>query len=349
MGGNVFARTESIEQKDIGPTLTAYYAELKKVFPSINPEKDFVTTGSVGKKLTASGDIDFAMEQSAFEGISFNNEELTELAEKFFKRMRGITDENRDQKQSESILKAQLTIIAETLNASNVDIEVDIKKVGVGSMFSAFPQYDENGITDKYVQIDWMVGKKDLLEFAYWSADYSQRTDGTKGLHRTQLMLAMFNAIGYTFSHTKGLQKQGENGYNNDMGFIISTLQEYYEGVDFEALKTYESIYAIAKKSKYFQKITDVYLGILDSTKADIPDEFKKAWLEHSVYCANNECTYNGDIIKSNVSDMQKKYLTFDDKEYKAKMKFLATATGERKAYTGKFLPESSKLYKIIN
>jgi len=63
-GGNVFAgKTTGIRREFIQPTLVAYFAELKHIFPNkagIFNEQHFVPLGSVGKK-DVSGDIDLGV------------------------------------------------------------------------------------------------------------------------------------------------------------------------------------------------------------------------------------------------------------------------------------------------
>jgi hypothetical protein len=344
MGGNVFAMTESIKKENIPYTIDAYLSTIQGIMPGINTN-GFLITGSTGKK-DISGDIDFGIDRSIIDNVNLD-ESVIKQADLFFKRMRNINESNKDQKYKEAILRAKLTIIGSKLNDSDTEVNIDMKKIGISSMFSCFPQYDEKGKTDKFVQIDWMIGNKDLLEFAYYSADYSNRTDGTKGLHRTQLILSMFNVIGYTFSHTKGIQRFEELGYNDNMGYILGILSKYYENISYETLKDFDSVYNIAKNSKFFDDINNVFLSILDSTRADIPDEFKKTWLEYSAYAAINKVTYKGDVIKTNVSNEQLNLLkaNITDKEYKTELKKL----NERKAYTGKFLPVTSELYNVIN
>jgi hypothetical protein len=56
----------------------------------------------------------------------------------------------------------------------------------------------------KYVQIDWMIGNLPWLKFSYHSGE----SGDLKGLHRTQLMVAMLSNKGYTFSHLHGIKNK---------------------------------------------------------------------------------------------------------------------------------------------
>ncbi len=75
-------------------------------------------------------------------------------------------------------------------------IQVAKRKPHMAIFFTMFPQYDNYGQINKYVQIDWMVGDLPWLKFAYHSGE----SGSLKGMHRTQLMVAMLSNKGYTFS-----------------------------------------------------------------------------------------------------------------------------------------------------
>jgi hypothetical protein len=81
------------------------------------------------------------------------------------------------------------------------------------------PQYDEEWrmqLAEKAVQIDINVGNLDWLNFSYYSNTYK---DNVKGLHRTQLMLAMFKALDMMFKHNTGvtLRATGETLATNNV------------------------------------------------------------------------------------------------------------------------------------
>lgn len=80
-GGNVFAgRTGSIKSEDIDPTLDAYFAELKSIFPNkagIFDQQHFILLGSA-KKKPSSGDIDLGISASDIIDKSMSDEAIAE-------------------------------------------------------------------------------------------------------------------------------------------------------------------------------------------------------------------------------------------------------------------------------
>ena len=195
MGGNIFDSTKPIKKEHIKPTMKNFLTQFKGIFPKAEPHfGGMKTLGSVGKK-DYSGDIDLALSGKSFDNIEdwgLDKEYVTKLFDGFKKRSRTATDE-------QLMKRAVIVAIAQKIEESNSDILVDVKGSGSGALFLAFPQFDENNqeIGDN-VQIDVNVGDVDWLEFAYYSSTYK---GNVKGLHRTQLMLAMFANKGYTFSH----------------------------------------------------------------------------------------------------------------------------------------------------
>jgi len=176
-----------------------------------------------------------------------------------------------------------LELIAINIEEKSQFIDTDLKAAGGGSIFCTSPQYNENGeaLEDKSVQIDINVGNLDWLNFSYYSNTYK---DNVKGLHRTQLMLSMFQVLGLTFNHGTGVKdkitgkvvattpKEALNVLNKGYGINLSQdiLNDYFELMDF--LKKNLS------KEKIDQ-ILDVYLKILDSTRADIPFDIQNYWI----------------------------------------------------------------------
>jgi len=203
-GGNVFGTTSSIKKEYIEPTLSRFTSELKKIYPKVNFK--FNTLGSVGKK-DESGDIDLGMDVNQFmtkdgtpllDNWNINEAEFEALYEKIRKRSRSATE-------AQSKLRAMLELIAINIEEKSQFIDTDLKAASGGSIFCTFPQYNENGeaLDDKAVQIDINVGNLDWLNFSYYSNTYK---DNVKGLHRTQLMLSMFQALGLTFNHGTGVK-----------------------------------------------------------------------------------------------------------------------------------------------
>lgn len=288
MGGNVFkGRTQSIKRENIEPTVELYFQELARVFPhkkDIFNKKHFKYVGSVGKKAV-SGDIDFAIDISSFVDKSFseksiqkwglNYEEVIKQFTAYKKRAKTATD-------TELMTRALLKGIVTQINTKADNIYCDEKKIGTGGIFGLFPQYNENGDKLDYgIQIDWMLGDLDLLEFSYYSEPYPEGSN-VKGLHKTQLMLSMFNFYGYSFAHAKGLTdiKTGEKlatkpkdmipYLEKAMGLKLSkrTMSNYYRLV-----KTLDEI---PKEDR--DSILNIFFKIMSSTRADIPTDIQDDW-----------------------------------------------------------------------
>ena len=286
MGGNIFkGKTASIRKENIMPTVELYFQELGRLFPH---KKDMFNlkkmkfVGSVLKK-DLSGDIDFAIDISSIVDKSFseksiakwglNKEEVVKQFQAYKKRARTATD-------AELMIRAMMKGIVTKINAYAEHIHCDDKKVGIGGIFGLYPQYNEQGEElGTGVQIDWMIGDIDLLEFSYHSESYE---GNVKGLHRTQLFLAMFNHYGYTFSHTKGLmdKETGEKIATKpkdivpyledamDIKLGKSTINNF-----FKLVKTLDKI---PKKDK--DDILNIFFKIMSHTRADIPLDLQEDW-----------------------------------------------------------------------
>jgi len=281
-GGNVFGTTSSIKKEYIQPTLAKFVAELKSIYPKVDFK--FSTLGSVGKK-DESGDIDLGMSVDQFmtkdgtpllDSWNINKAEFDALYEKIRKRTRSATE-------AQSKLRAMLELIAINIEKKSEYIDTDIKAAGGGSIFCTSPQYNEKGeaINEKSIQIDINVGNLDWLAFSYYSNTYK---DNVKGLHRTQLMLAMFQALDMMFKHSTGVTskatgetlatdpKQALDILNKGYGLSLSQdiLNDYFELMD--------SLKKNLSKEKLNQ-VLDIYLKILDSTRADIPFDIQDYWI----------------------------------------------------------------------
>ena len=285
MGGNVFkGKTDRIKAEHIPVTLDKYYSELSRLFPKKKEVfKHFKPVGSVGKKPT-SGDIDLAIDTSMLVDKHFSDESIKEW---------GIDPENvkttfellkkraKTALDSQLMMKAFLTELVKKINSNTDNIYCDSTKITYGNIFSLYPQYDEEGNKlDIGVQIDWMVGDIEWLEFSYYSEEYS----GTvKGLHRTQLMLSLFTNLGMIFNHSQGvkLKSTGEvlaskpseaiEVLNNSYNFKLTPtiLANYFE------LRKY--IEKHLDKASY-DSIISIYLRILDSTRCDVPEDLQQTW-----------------------------------------------------------------------
>jgi len=274
MGGNIFSNTTKIKKEDINTTVDKYFNELKTIFPK--KEYLFNTTkmkyiGSVGKK-PYSGDIDFAIDRKDIVNdfvesihewdLDFNVVMTT--YKKLQKRSRTATD-------IELQTKAILIGIGQKINLHKKNIEVEIKKTNTGNMFSSFPQYRKKKL-QKNVQIDWMVGELDLLMFSYYSKSYE---GVTKGLHRTQLLLSIFNVYGYSFNHTKGLLNKETNHQTTNVDEILETLYSIVGEVDSYDYNELVKSLPIEKRDE----VLNVYFRILSRTRCDIPENIQNDWV----------------------------------------------------------------------
>ena len=150
-------------------------------------------------------------------------------------------------------------------------IHVSNNKTTYWNLFSMVPQYDIYGQTKHYVQIDWMVGNIEWLRFAYHSAE----KEGLKGMHRTQLLVAMFSSKGYTFLHNKGVKEKGASSY------IVTTpiqalelISKLYGQVSNDDVDTYSKLHTYLKQNankEDYQKVIESYKRILTISKAPIP------------------------------------------------------------------------------
>jgi len=138
-------------------------------------------------------------------------------------------------------------------------------------------------IDDKAVQIDINVGNLDWLNFSYYSNTYK---DNVKGLHRTQLMVAMFKVLDKIFSHGTGVKdkKTKEIVATNPQEALAVLNKGYGLNLSQDILNDYFELMDSLKKNLSEEKlnqILDAYLKILDSTKTDIPLDLQKYWINN--------------------------------------------------------------------
>lgn len=280
MGGNVFLLAKPIKKEYIKPTLLEFFRELTEIFPKAGPYfKGMKTLGSVGKK-DFSGDIDLALSGNAFsklEDWGLDPKHVQDLFDGFKKRARSSTDD-------QLMKRAVIVAIAQKIEDSQKDIEVDIKGSSSGALFLAFPQYDEDKKKlEEYVQIDINVGDVDWLSFAYYSDVYS---GNVKGLHRTQLMLSLFSNKGYTFSHNYGVKnKETQEIEAGNPKEAIDLLNKVYNfNINSETLSNYFKLQEFIRKnlsSEELSAVYDTFIKILDSTRADIPEDLQQYWIDN--------------------------------------------------------------------
>lgn len=290
-GGNVFAgRTASIQLENIAPTLERYFAELKQIFPKkagIFNEKYFHPLGSVGKK-PISGDIDLGVDVKVIVDQSISDQSIADWnldpaavraeAENLKKRARTSTPE-------QLMMKAFFKLLTLYINSHAKNLYCDEKKVTHGNIFGLYPQFDAQGNNlGTGVQIDWMVGDLNWLRFSYYSAAYP-RGSNVKGLHRTQLILAAFQVAGYSFNHVSGVK-------DKNTGEVVATTPEqalyilsraYNTTFTPEVVEDYYKLHQLLQTlpKEQYDAILDIYLRILDSTRADIPDDMQQYWVDN--------------------------------------------------------------------
>jgi hypothetical protein len=237
-GGNVFKNTEfdtqNITLNNIAPTIKKLVEDLGKIFPnkkssfnSLNDKSNWL--GSTGRK-PQSGDVDIAYSSEYFikngkadtNGWGINIEEYNSLYEKYKKASRTATD---DQTQ----LRTLINLIVNKINSGGTDLYASDKASGAGSIHLSYPQYTTSGEKlDLRSQIDLDIGDMDWLKFRF-NSELPEDDPNIKGLHRGQLMLAMFAATGYTFKSGRGFirKETGETIADKPQGALEVFNQEY--------------------------------------------------------------------------------------------------------------------------
>lgn len=279
MGGNVFDIAQPIEKKHIQPTLENFYNILKQIFPKAGPLIDTITpVGSVEKK-PQSGDLDLVMDEKA---ISTENLDKWDLTPKEVQKVQAeITAKARTASPAQTYRRAVLTLLMEKIGNT---IPTDPKSLIRGMMFFAIPQIDENGKElGSYVQTDLNFGKQDWLSFSYFSDEYGEEDlkKGIKGLHRTQLLAAMFSAIGYTFDHSYGVKSKetGELVSDNPQTSLDILNQEYGTSLTIDLVKNVHTLFKHIQDTlsdSQLEKVLKSYLKRLDQAKAPIPAQVQQ-------------------------------------------------------------------------
>ena len=286
MGGNVFAgETTSILKENIKPTLDKFFDELSRVFPkqNLSPE-NFHPVGSTGKK-PVSGDIDLAIDNSVFFQDNFIKEEDLENWDiqflEFWTQYKIFRKRARTATVFQIKQRTFNLFLSKTINSKSDSICIDEKKVTAGNIFCMFPQYDTSGNPlGVNIQIDINLGNLDWLKFAYYSGELK---GNVKGLHRTQLILALFAEKGYIFSHAFGVKEKETNEIvATTPNLAIHLLSvEYKAGFTSHNINNYYDIMEIISCLPECNNILDRYLKILDSTRCDIPDDLQEYWKEN--------------------------------------------------------------------
>ena len=276
MGGNIFKNIATAIPRDrIEPTIEAYTKALGEIFPmKAHSLSFFKPVGSAGKK-PVSGDLDLAIDWTHIVR-SFTSDEIgkweiewddwNDLYTKIHKRARTATYQM-------SKMRALLTLISAKLT-EKMDVN---DRVTAGNIFTCFEQHDESGPTGDYVQVDWMVGDIDWLQWSY----YSHGEISLKGLHRTQFLVALFSEIGYTFNHFTGIKEKKTSEWTiTSPEDALELLSEHYGMVTHSQTQTFAQLHSWllrADPASYFRVISR-YREILRIQKENIPNA-----LQHTI------------------------------------------------------------------
>ena len=286
MGGNIFkGYAKPIVRENIRPTLKKYIEHLGYIFPEkAHVFEKFYPVGSAGKKQI-SGDMDLALDfDYLFDDEPYNHKELLQFRiahhewESLYKKIKSRARTSTDEMCK---LKAFLKLLAEPIILEGI-IHVAEDKTTNGNIFTMFPQYDYYGIRESYVQIDWMIGDLSWLKFAYHSGE----TGSLKGLHRTQLMVAMLSSKGYTFSHLHGIKDKKTQKFvaTNPAQAIdlFSNLFGRFEIDDFYSFVRLHHFLQLYSSKEEYEEIIKSYLNILDKSKAKTPLVLREFKYENS-------------------------------------------------------------------
>jgi len=271
-GGNVFTGTEydtdDILLNNIKPTIDEFVSTLSSIFPkkkstftSLSDSSNWL--GSTGKK-PKSGDVDLAYSSEYFfkdgqidtEGWGVDQNEYTQLYEKNKKAARSASDEQIQ-------VKSLIQLIVKKINGSGKDIYANDKAANGGTIHFSYPQYSDSEKLDTNAQLDLDTGDLDWLKFRY-NSELPDDNQEIKGLHRGQLMLAMFAATGYTFKSGKGFVRK-------ETGDILGDKPQ-------DAIDVFNNEYK--PKQPLDLKITSNYNKLMDYVKTNLDPEDKENTLK---------------------------------------------------------------------
>lgn len=271
-GGNVFKNSEydaqNILLNNIQPTVNKFAEDLGKLFPSKRISFKELTDknnwlGSTGRK-PESGDVDLAYTSDNFfingkpdtKGWELDENEFNTLYEKLKKASRVATVEQIQ-------IKALVQLIVKKINSNGGDLFSSDKASGAGSIHFSYPQYTPSGEKlDTRAQLDLDIGDIDWLKFRF-NSELPKEDPQIKGLHRGQLMLAMFAATGYTFKSGKGFVRK-------DTGEIIADKPQ-------SAMEVFNDEYK--PQAPLTLEIINNYNKLMDYVKNNLKPEDKDATL----------------------------------------------------------------------
>jgi hypothetical protein len=287
-GGNVFKNTEydteDVLLANIGPTIKKFTEDLGEIFPNkrstfalLNDKSNWL--GSTGNK-PQSGDVDIAYSSEHFfkdgqadvEGWGIDQNEYNQLYEKNKKAARSATD---DQIQ----LKSLIQLIVKKVNSAGGDLFTSDKASGAGSIHFSYPQYSSTGESlDSRAQLDIDVGDMDWLKFRF-NSELPKEDPNIKGLHRGQLMLAMFAVLGYTFKSGRGFIRKdtGETIADKPQEALEVFNQEYgpQQPLTLEIINNYNKLMSYIQnnlKPEDQEKVLVMFKEALRRAGAYVPD-----------------------------------------------------------------------------
>jgi hypothetical protein len=287
-GGNVFKGTEfdaqDIVLDNIKPTIEKFVSDLSKIFPNKKSTLIPLTNksnwlGSTGSK-PKSGDVDLAYSSEHLfkdgkvdtDGWGITQNEYDSLYEKLKKSSRTATDEAIQ-------TNALIRLIVSKINNASSDIYASDKAANGGTIHFSYPQYTPTGEKlDSRAQLDIDTGDMDWLKFRY-NSELPEDNPEIKGLHRGQLMLAMFAATGYTFKSGRGFirKETGDVIADKPQGALEVFNQEYQptQPLTLEIINNYDKLMSYIKtnlKPEDKTKALDLFKEALRRANAYVPD-----------------------------------------------------------------------------
>ena len=270
MGGNIFKDEATRISKDrVAPTFEAYKEMLRETFPMKETEFDFFElVGSAGV-AESSGDLDIAIDWTHIVR-HFGKDEIEKWGVNYNKweaRYKKISKRARTATGRMCKMRALLEEIASILQGTTVKVG---GQVTAGNIFTCFPQHDQSGPTDDCVQIDWMVGDIEWLRWSY----YSHGEGGLKGLHRTQLLVATFSEIGYTFSHFSGLKEKGTSEWTiTKPEGALELLSAHFGTITMDQTRTFARLHSwlLGANAKLYFSVIKRYMQILTIAREELP------------------------------------------------------------------------------
>jgi len=287
-GGNVFKGTEfdaqDIVLDNIKPTIEKFVSDLSKIFPNKKSTLIPLTDksnwlGSTGSK-PKSGDVDLAYSSEHLfkdgkvdtDGWGITQNEYDSLYEKLKKSSRTATDEAIQ-------TNALIRLIVSKINNAGSDIYASDKAANGGTIHFSYPQYTPTGEKlDSRAQLDIDTGDMDWLKFRY-NSELPKDNPEIKGLHRGQLMLAMFAATGYTFKSGRGFirKETGDVIADKPQGALEVFNQEYQptQPLTLEIINNYDKLMSYIKtnlKPEDKTKALDLFKEALRRANAYVPD-----------------------------------------------------------------------------